>query len=73
MNPTKRIIRQYARHLAMRDAWQESANELRDQLAKLIEREGNWANGSRATAYRVKKHRVKTHWRSGYSAMRVTV
>lgn len=69
---TRHLIENYAHCLRQAERWQTQADSLRDQIAKRILAEGNFANGSRATRYKVKETRVRSHHRSGFSALRIT-
>jgi len=66
------LIRNYARFLRHAENWQTQATALRDKIAKRIEREGNFNNGSRATRYSVRETTVRRHQRRGYNAVRIT-
>lgn len=70
---TKELIHTYARFLRQADRWKTQADSVRDKIAERILREGNFANGSRATRYKVRGTRVRPHVRRGYSALRITV
>jgi hypothetical protein len=70
---TKELITTYARFLRNADRWRTQADSVRDRIAKRILREGNFHNGSRATRYKVRETRVRSHNRRGFSAMRITV
>lgn len=70
---TKELIQTYTRFLRQADRWKTQADSVRDRIAERILREGNFHNGSRATHYKVKATRVRSHNRRGYSAVRITV
>jgi uncharacterized protein YheU (UPF0270 family) len=70
---TKELIHTYARFLRNAERWQTQADTLRDRIAERILREGNFHNGSRATSYRVKEARVRSHVRRAHKALRITV
>lgn len=70
---TKELIHKYSRYLRMADHWRMMADSVRDAIAKRILREGNFNNGSRATRYKVRETRVRSHNRRGFSALRITV
>lgn len=65
---TKQLIKNYARLLRKADQWKFQANLTRDIIAERI-----LSNGSRATRYKVKESKVRSHFRRGYSAVRITV
>jgi len=65
---TKEMIHTYARFLRQAERWQTQADSVRDRIAQRILREGNFHNGSRATAYKVRATRVRPHERRAYAA-----
>lgn len=70
---TKELIHTYSKLLGNVQYWKDRADIARDLIAKRIMREGNFCNGSRATRYRVKETRVRSHNRRAFSALRITV
>jgi len=70
---TKELIHVYAAHLRRAENWRTKADGARDQIAERIQREGNFRNGSRATRYKVKESRVRSHNRRSFTALRITV
>lgn len=70
---TQQLIKDYARLLRVADQWKAHANLARDRIAERILKEGNFNNGSRATRYKVREAKVRSHVRRGYAALRITV